>query len=104
MKKTIEKIVNYAAILADPDEIILFGSMAGVSANEFSDIDLLIICKSLGGKTDVRAKLFSFAHEISLKIDIVLYEKPQLEAELLKPNSFIAAVYNAGKIVYKKGK
>lgn len=91
-------------LVADPEKIILFGSMVNGNANPYSDVDLMIICKNLYHKGDISTKIRSFANELSLKIDLLIYEKEEFENELCKPNSFVEAVYRAGEIVYKKEK
>jgi predicted nucleotidyltransferase len=102
MKKTLEKITNYAIRIAEPDQLILFGSMAQGAANVFSDVDLLIISENQAMKREVIAKIASFSNELSLKTDVLVYSTSEIEHELQKPNSFIGAIFNSGKIIYKK--
>lgn len=102
MKNTLGKIIDYAARIADPEEIILFGSMSTGKANLFSDVDLLIISDNPAIRKDVAARIRSFSRELSLKSDVLIYSRLEIESETQKPNSFIAAIIKSGKIVYKK--
>lgn len=102
MKRTIEEIVEYAASVADPEKIILFGSMAQERNNVYSDVDLLVVSENPEIKREVMAKIKSFSNQLSLKIDVLIYSRLEIEREYLKPNSFIAAVIKSGKVVYKK--
>lgn len=102
MKKTLEKIINYAALIAEPEKIILFGSMINGNANVHSDVDLLIISESNINKKEAATKIRNHANQYSLKTDILIYSLSELEKELNFPNSFIAAIHKSGKIVYKK--
>jgi len=76
--------------------------MADNTMNEFSDVDLLIIGANLNDQKNIIAKLRSFANDMSLKIDILIFSKDTFNVELDKPNSFAAAVYRQGKLIYKK--
>ena|SRR3990172_315868 len=102
MKNTLGKIIDYASRIADPDEIILFGSMSTGKTNWFSDIDLLIVSDNPAIKKEVAARIISFTRELSLKSDVLIYSKSEIERETQKPNSFIAAIIKSGKIVYEK--
>ena len=101
MKNTLRKIIDYAARIADPEEIILFGSMNSGKANSFSDVDLLIISDNPAIKKDVAARIRSFSRELSLKSDVLICSKSEIERETQKPNSFIGAIIKSGKSVYK---
>lgn len=102
MTKTLEKIIAYAAMVAEPEMIILFGSMADNKANIFSDVDLLIIT-SKTEKRYVTSMIESFSKELSLKTDVLIYSKAEIEKEVLVPNSFLTGIVKAGKVVWSDG-
>lgn len=102
MKRTIEKIVKYAAIVADPEKIILFGSMVQERYNVYSDIDLLIILEDSEIKREVIAKITSFANQLSVKIDVLICTQSELKQACEKPHSFLGAIVKSGKIIYEK--
>lgn len=102
MKRTIEKIVEYAASVADPEKIILFGSMAQDRINVYSDVDLLIVSENPEIKREVTAKINSFSNQLSLKIDVLIHSQSELEQACQKPHSFLAAIVNSGSVVFEK--
>ncbi len=102
MKRTLEKIIDYAIGISEPEMIILFGSMATGKANVFSDVDLLIITDNTFMKKDIIAMITSFSSEISLKTDVLVYTRSEVEREAKEPNSFIEAIMKSGKVVYRK--
>ena len=102
MEKTIGRIVDYAVRIADPEMVILFGSMSNGQNNKFSDVDLLIILEDGVIKDEIISRLNSFSYEHSLDIDVLVYSKAGLEQEYLKKYSFIPWIVNAGQILYKK--
>jgi uncharacterized protein len=102
LENTIQKIVHYAVYVAEPEEIILFGSTSNGSATVFSDIDLLIITENTIDKKEVIAKIKNYAHQLSLKIDVLVYSRVAFEKEIQTPASFVKAIVKEGKILYKK--
>ena len=102
MKKTIEKIVEYAARIAEPDKIILFGSMANGTNDIHSDIDLLIVLDDLNLKKQIVERVVQFEEQYSLKADVLVYSINDLEQAAKQPNSFLAGICKSGKILYQK--
>lgn len=103
LQSTLKKIIDYAACVAEPEKIILFGSMATGNQNVYSDVDLLIITGSIIDKKDAVTKIKSYTNQCSLKTDVLIYSCSEVQRELNISNSFVAAIYKFGKIVYKKG-
>ncbi len=101
MERTLRKIIDYAVDIAEPETVILFGSMANESSNVFSDVDLLIISDKTSLKKHVIEKLVSYSGNLSLKIDVLFYSSSEIELECQNPDSFIAAIIESGKVVYK---
>ena len=101
MKRTLKKIIDYAVEIAEPEMIILFGSMANGMINSFSDVDLLIISENNLMKMDITVGIASYSSELSLKTDVLIYSRSEIERETQKPNSFIKAIIKSGEVVYK---
>ena len=102
LTSTLDKIINYAAQVAEPETIILFGSMINGNANVYSDVDLLIITSNSIDKKDTMAKIKNHSGQRSIKTDVLIYSQRELEKELKIPASFVAAIYEHGRVVYKK--
>lgn len=101
MKRTLEKIINYAAGIAEPEMIILFGSMADEITNVFSDVDLLVVSENTIFKKDIIDKIVSYSSELSIKTDALIYSRSEIERESQESNSFIAAIIKSGKVVFE---
>lgn len=104
MNSTISKIVDYACKVAEPEQIILFGSMSNGNHNVFSDIDLLIVSENTLAKKHIVGMITSYTRELSLKADVLVYSKSEIENEMHRPNSFIAAILKSGKLVFEDKK
>ena len=76
--------------------------MSNDGANSFSDIDLLVISEDLFIKEHIKTSVISYANELSIKADVLVYSESEIEREHQKNNSFILAAIKSGKIVYTK--
>ncbi len=102
MKKALEKIINYAVYVTEPDMIILFGSLVGSKNNIYSDVDLLIVSDNVYMRKELEDRISSFAKECSLKADVLIHTTDELEKAMLEPFSFLGTILRSGKIVYNK--
>lgn len=95
---------------ADPYKIILFGSYAGDTFSEDSDIDLLVVLNSLGiaknydekmrNKLLVRRKIYNLSKKIP--IDLLVYTKGEYDIIQKNKNSFCNEIKKTGKVLYEK--
>ncbi len=99
---TIESMVRYVVYIADHEEVSLFGSLVNGTANVHSDIDLLIVTQSSIDKKEAISRIRLHANQFSLKADVLIFSKPELEKEMLIANGFLKAIIKSGKIIYKK--
>ena len=103
MERTIQRIVAFAAQLAEPDEIILFGSMAHGKNRIHSDLDLLIVMSDDFQDKQISERVKQFAGELAVKADVLVYPRFELERAVQQRHSFLASVLHDGKTVYRKG-
>ncbi|HSH65922.1 MAG TPA: nucleotidyltransferase domain-containing protein [Bacteroidia bacterium] len=102
MNNTLQKIIAYTVQVADPDKLILFGSMSKGNITPNSDVDLLIISEDVYIKREIQKMIGIFCNEFSLKADILFYSAEEVEREQRKPHSFLGAILKDGKVVYEK--
>jgi predicted nucleotidyltransferase len=98
----IDDVVNRIAYGFNPDKIILFGSYAAGSANNDSDIDLLVI-----KDTDLPKHKRSFDIQKSLRgsmipMDILVYTQKEFEQEQQNKYSFLSTAIKTSKILYER--
>lgn len=102
MERVIRRIVDYAARISEPEEIILFGSMANGTHNVHSDLDLLIVVNDTAAKSQIAGLVKRYAYELSLSADVLVRTKQEVRESMERPDSFLAGVIASGKIVYRQ--
>jgi predicted nucleotidyltransferase len=102
MQRTIDKIVAYIVHLAEPDRVILFGSMSRGTNDVYSDIDLLIVSDERSQSKQIVEQVRQFAHELALRADVLVYSNQELDQACSNPYSFLSGVRREGRIVYQK--
>ncbi|MCL2044335.1 MAG: nucleotidyltransferase domain-containing protein [Treponema sp.] len=96
--------------IADPYRVILFGSCAKGSANENSDIDILVILdnedisKTYEDRVNKKLYINKLVRHINYKVslDILVYSKEEYRKIKNFGNYFIEEIENTGKIIYEK--
>ena len=98
----IDKIISIIVSLASPDQIILFGSYARGDNTEKSDIDLLIIKKSLKKGREICGLIYKafLENEIGIPVDLLTIDYNRY----IELNNEIGYIYKTikeqGKVVY----
>ena len=98
----IDKIISLIVSVAEPDQIILFGSYARGDNKEKSDIDLLIVKKGLKGERDIIGSIYMafFENGIGVPVDLLAIDYNKY----LELNNEIGYVYKTikeeGKVIY----
>ena len=84
-----------------PEKIILFGSAARGDADEYSDLDVIVIKETdrrfVQRLVEAGALVSSPRH-----VDIFVYTPGELEAMIEEENPFIESALRDGKVVYEK--
>jgi len=95
-------IVERIVALHNPNKIFLFGSHALATANDQSDIDLLIVAPSrlprLHRGKDVVAVLTRFP----CRFELLFYTPQELEEQLRDPYSFEARILAYARLLYSR--
>ena len=85
----------------EPEKIILFGSMARGDADEYSDIDLIII-KDTDQRFLLRLVEVTAFLPLDIGVDALVYTPKELEAMLAEGNPFIEQALKDGIVLYEK--
>jgi predicted nucleotidyltransferase len=98
----IDKIISIIVSLASPDQIILFGSYARGDNTKKSDIDLLIVKKSLKKGREISGLIYKafLENEIGIPVDLLTIDYNRY----IELNNEIGYIYKTikkeGKVIY----
>lgn len=96
----IERVIK-CLMAYDPEKIILFGSMARGDADEYSDIDLIIIKKT--DQRFVQRAVDVGSHiPLDLSVDLFVYTPEEFQVMVENENPFIEQALKDGVTVYEK--
>jgi uncharacterized protein len=95
---------------ADPYRVVLFGSYAKGTADENSDIDMVVILdsndvsKTYEERLNKKLYINRLVRKINYKValDILVYSKEEYRIIKNYGNYFIDEIENTGKIIYEK--
>jgi uncharacterized protein len=97
-----ERIIH----LANPRQVILFGSQARGTANEDSDIDLLIIGDRSSGEAWSRRREIGRIRRglpvMGLPIDILFFTPDEIEKWRHTTNHVVSEALREGKVLYER--
>ena len=98
VQQVVEDLLPY-----DPERVILFGSLARGDADEYSDVDVLVVKRT---KTRFVQRLVDAARLISLprNVDVFVYTPEELSAMEEDGNPFIESALRDGIVVYEKSR
>ncbi len=96
----IDRVVS-GLMAYEPEKIILFGSMARGDADEYSDIDLIVIKDTKQRFVRRLVEITEFS-PLDVGVDVLVYTPKELEAMLAEGNPFIEKALEEGKVLYEK--
>ena len=97
----IRDVVRRIVQAAQPDRIILFGSRARGEARPDSDIDILVIKKSMEPGYRRDAVLYLALAGLNAPVDVITYTPEEVSDWSAVPQAFITTAVREGKVVYE---
>ena len=102
IKQLVERIKMF-----DPEKIILFGSYAGATPSEDSDVDLFVV-KNVKRedvremRLNIRRQLRDIIYKQKVPVDILLDSQEHINERINLGDTIYAEIMNKGKIIYVK--
>jgi predicted nucleotidyltransferase len=97
LSSAVERIVERM----NPERIILFGSQARGTADERSDVDLLVISQFTGKRREIVAELYWDLRDSGFAEDIILMTPEEYESERQIPGTIARPASREGKVIYE---
>ncbi len=83
-----------------PERIILFGSHARGTADEHSDVDLLIVCPLVRRRRDLMVAMDQALRGLGFARDIVVLTPEEFERDRHIPGTVARPAWREGRILY----
>ena len=102
-RATIQAVTQLIAQKFDPEQFILFGSHARANAGSHSDIDLLVVLKSLDNwpKRDNPIRR-AIDEQFILPVDVLVSTHDRLAKQRNNPYSFVNTALESRVILYER--
>jgi len=101
LEEELSRIVELLKRDYEPEKIILFGSLAEGDMHEWSDIDLLIVKKTIKRPLD-RILEASRLIKPKIGIDLFVYTPEEFDTLVQERFSFLINIARKGKVLYEK--
>jgi predicted nucleotidyltransferase len=102
IERALASIVAIIVAALDPDEIVLFGSVAKGVADAHSDVDLLVIGAFAGPKRHRGAEVRGLLDRYPLRFDLHLLTRAEEAAERARPHSWLATLRGHARVLYTR--
>ncbi|MBL7152880.1 MAG: nucleotidyltransferase domain-containing protein [Phycisphaerae bacterium] len=87
-----------------PDRIILFGSHARGTADDRSDVDILVICSFKGKRRHLMLEMDRALRGLNLARDIVILTPEEYERNRHIPGTIARPAWKEGKVLYENAR
>jgi predicted nucleotidyltransferase len=84
-----------------PDKIILFGSQARGTADDRSDVDILVVCEASDGRRSLTLAMDRALWGLRLARDIVVLTPEEYERDRQIPGTIARPAWLEGRILYE---
>ncbi len=85
-----------------PQQIILFGSYARGTADEHSDVDLLVVCPFTGNRRMLTVEMDRALRGLNFARDIVLLSPEEFETDRHIPGTLARPASREGEVLYER--
>lgn len=85
-----------------PERIILFGSYARGSADEHSEVDLLVVCSFEGSRRKLMVEMDRTLRGLNFARDIVVITPEEFERDRHIPGTLARPIFQEGQVLYER--
>ena len=100
----IEEIVKRIVEVAQPEQVLLFGSTARGTTGPHSDLDFLVIKAGRYNARTVAGVIYQRMRGIVLSIDLIIVTPKQVAEYRNSPFSVVYPAVREGRVVYERKK
>jgi len=98
LSKVRERLVDGFA----PNRIILFGSQARGTADDRSDVDILVVCSFAGKRRHLMLEMDRALSGLDNAFDVLILTPEEFQRDSLIPGTVGRYAYKEGKVLYER--
>lgn len=102
MKDSLEKAISIIVRVAEPDRIILFGSLAREDGSSESDYDLLVLKRGIKKERELTQEIYLNFKDVGAPIDVIVADLDRYEELKADPYLIYSEAEKNGRMVYEK--
>lgn len=99
--KTLQQILERVVEVAQPEKIILFGSVVRGEMEPESDVDLLVVVRGTVHRRDLAGKIYRNLHGVPVPVDVVVVTEDDIETFSDKIGTILHPALKEGIILYE---
>lgn len=85
-----------------PKKIILFGSQTRGTADEHSDVDILVICPISGSRRAMMVAMDRAMRGLNIARDIMVLSPKEFDIDRFIPGTVARSAFQQGRVLYEK--
>lgn len=101
-QSTMHEAVNRLVLRFQPERIILFGSQARGTADEHSDVDLLVICHIDGSRRKLMVEMDRALSGLGFARDVIVVTPEEFDRDKGIPGTIARPASQEGKVLYAR--
>lgn len=101
-QKEIARLVGVIVEKHKPEKIYLFGSFAWGKPHKDSDLDFLVVKKSIKPSRKIAQEIDLSLIKRQLPVDVIVYSPDYLKRRLSLGDYFAQKIVDEGKLIYEK--
>jgi predicted nucleotidyltransferase len=100
-EETLQKVVERIVAAAKPSRVILFGSYGRESADEGSDLDIMVIKPEVTDKRAEIVRLHEAVGDVGTGVDVLVYSDEEFERRSQVPGTVLFWARKEGRPLYE---
>jgi len=101
-EQTLAEITNRLVNGFQPDRIILFGSQARGTADEHSDVDILVICPIKDNRRALTLAMYRALKGLGIAKDIIVLTPEEFDRDCRIPGTIARPALSEGRNLYER--
>ena len=101
-KQILTELINRLVEGFQPEKIILFGSQARGTADDHSDVDILVVCPVKGSRRTLALNMYRALKGLGIAKDIIILTEEEFKRNRQIPGTIARPAWLEGKVLYDR--